>query len=218
MPRLHYFTTSPFSRRVRLAILHKGVEVALVDARTSPSHLEEMKSLWPMRTAPILVTDDGRVIGDSTAIVHYLDAAYPNAPRAFPTDAAALTTTLQVTTLVDGALETLVNLGTRYYSLRSDAAWKTVTAEMLGRAQAALDALGERVDESGLGPLTAYADGWCAADMWLYTMVAWLEALPARKGTNQNVDQILTLPWTVPASLRRWAEAHAARADVRALG
>src|SRR4051794_6453463 len=150
MPSLYHFTTSPFSRRVRLAIAHKGISVSLKDARQSPAELEAMRALWPMRTAPVFVTDDGAVIGDSSAIVRYLDAAHPDAPRVFPSEARALRDTLTISTLVDGALDRIIDLGTRYYALRNDEGWKAVREEMLGRAQAAFDALAARVEQSGL--------------------------------------------------------------------
>src|SRR5258706_14714541 len=188
MPSLYHFTTSPFSRRVRLAIAHKGLTIGLKDARQSPADLEARRALWPMRSAPVFVTDDGEVIGDSSAIVRYLDAAHPDAPRVFPASAGALRETLTITTLVDGALDRIVDLGTRYYALRNDEGWKAVREEMLGRAQAALDALGARVENSGLGPLTSA--GWCAADMWLYTMVASLHGLPAATTTNHSATPI----------------------------
>lgn len=216
MPSLYHFTTSPFSRRVRLAVAHKGITIDLKDARQSPATLDEMKKMWALRTAPVLVTDEGQIIGDSGAIVRYFDARYIDTPRVFPTEAEALRQCLEITTLVDGALDNIIDVGTRYYGLRNDAAWNAVTTEMLGRAQAALNALGDRVTKSGLGPLTSA--GWCAADMWLLTMVAWFDGLPTRRGANQNVDQILSIAWTIPAVLSRWVEAHANRNDVRALG
>jgi hypothetical protein len=48
-------------------------------------------------------------------------------------------------------------------------------------------------------------------------MIAWMEGLPAR-AAQANIAQILSLAYTIPAPLSRWAEAHALRSDVRALG
>jgi hypothetical protein len=53
--------------------------------------------------------------------------------------------------------------------------------------------------------------------MWLYTCVAWLESCPGRAATSQNIAQILTLPWSVPPALSRWAAVFRDRPDVRAL-
>ncbi len=216
MRTLYHFEYSPFSRRVRLALAYKGLPHTLKEARVNPAYGEEARRLWPLRTVPVLVEDDGRVIGDSTAIVRYLDAAYPAGRPIWPTDAEALRLSLDVTTLVDGALDALVDVGTRYHALRDHAQWTKVRDEIVGRAQAALDALGAHVAAIGLRPLTEH--GWCAPDIWLYTAIAWLEGLPARAPQNANAAQIVSLAWAIPAPLARWTEAFREREDVRALG
>jgi glutathione S-transferase len=216
MRSLYHYTLSPFSRRTRLALAHKGVTVELKEARQNPFYQDEVRKLWPLRTVPVFVDDEGRALGDSTAIAHYLDAAYPNAPLLFPNEAEARRTTLEITTLVDGVLNTITDMGTRYYPLHGSDAWKSVSNEMCGRAQGALSGLSDRVGKIGPGPLTRA--GWCAADIWLFTMVTWLEGLPARANTSANIAQIIALQWTLPAPLSRWADAHRDRTDVRAVG
>jgi glutathione S-transferase len=204
MRTLFHFPLSPFARCARLALAHKKLEVTLRDGRADPAVHEEAKRLWPLKTVPVLVEPDGRVLGDSLAIAHYLDAAYPDAPRIWPADPGALLAALEVTTLVNGALDVLVNTATRYYATHTDAAWPAVQREMVGRAQTALDALGQRAAARGTRTLTDA--GWCAADMWLFSAAVWLGGLPARKGVP-NVDQLLTLPWTLPAPILAWADA-----------
>jgi glutathione S-transferase len=218
MRTLYQFPLSPFSRRTRLALAFQNLDVALVDCRADAAAHEKAKKLSPLRTVPVLVeTIDGteRVLGDSTAITHYLDAAYPDAPRLWPEEPGARYVALEIATLVDGALNALINTATRYYATCTHAEWPKVQGEMVGRAQAALDALGERAAARGARPLTDA--GWCAADMWLFTAGAWLDGLPARRGAA-NVDQLLTLPWTLPANVRAWVDASRGRDDVKALG
>ncbi|WP_342745423.1 glutathione S-transferase N-terminal domain-containing protein [Cystobacter ferrugineus] len=41
--------------------------------RAHPEFLEESRRLSPLKTTPVLVEEDGRVLGDSTAISHYRD-------------------------------------------------------------------------------------------------------------------------------------------------
>jgi glutathione S-transferase len=215
MRTLYHFPTSPFSRRARLALMHKGLEVTLKDARADDALRAEAQGLWALKTVPVLVEDDGHAIGDSTAIVHYLDEAYPG-PRLFPTEKSARLTALTIAQLVDGMLNTLVDVGTRYYPLRESSGWRGVQDTMLGRVSSALGALGERAAANGPKPFTQA--GWCAPDIFLFTAVAWLESLPGRAATNANVAQIVSLPWSLPASLPRWADAFRARSDVMALG
>jgi glutathione S-transferase len=221
MRTLYHFQFSPFSRRTRLALAHKGLPVDLKEGRSNPAYLEELRKRWPLRTAPVLVEDDGRALGDSTAIARYLDAAYPTSEPLWPTERDAARTACEVASLVDGALNLLVDLGTRYYALREHSAWAQVQAELLGRAQSALDALSARTAATGPRPLTGSSmDAWCAADMWLFTAVAWLEALPARAASGQSpqASQLVTMPWSIPAPLLRWRDAFVERKDVRALG
>ena len=216
MRTLYHYHYSPFSRRVRLALAHKGLAYEPREGRSTPEYAEQARKLWPLRTMPVLVEDDGRVLGDSTAITRYLDAAYPSGAPLWPTNPDDLRVALDVTTLVDGALNLLVDLGTRYHALKSHPAWSDVCDELVGRAQSTLDALADRVSALGQRPLTA--QGWSAAEIWLLTAVLWLEGLPARAAGNQNVTQLLSLGWTLPAPLARWSEPLRAREDVRALG
>jgi glutathione S-transferase len=215
MRTLYHYPTSPFSRRVRLALAHKRLPCDLKDARSNPAEHEKMKALWPLRTAPVFVDDDGQAMGDSGAIVRYLDAAYPS-PRVWPEDAPSMRAAAEVAALVDGALDNIINTGTRFYDLRADAAWAQVRGEFVGRAQAALDGLSNRVKARGPRPLTDA--GWCAADIWLFTAVRWFHGLPARAADNPKIAQVMTLAWALPGPLVTWSEAFLEREDVRALG
>jgi len=205
MRTLYHFPTSPFARRTRLALAHKQIDFELRDARANPSDGEAMRKLWPLRTAPVFVDGD-RVIGDSTAITHYLDREYSAHPLWAASGAFA------IAALVDGFLNPIVDVGTRYYDLKNDPAWASVTKELLGRANGAAQKLADLAKNEHLTRA-----GWCAADMWLYTMVAWFEGLPARTAGNKNVTQIVSLGVTLPPRLIEWAARHDDRADVRAL-
>jgi glutathione S-transferase len=211
---LYHFPMSPFSRRTRLALAVKGVTCELRDARAEPSFREEAKRLSPLHTIPVLVEEDGVVIGDSTAISHYLDRAFPDTPPLWPAGAEDAPRIFRTASLVDGALNTLIDLGTRYYALREHDAWGSVKGEMLARAQGALEALAEEVKDR---PTIARA-GFSAADIWLFTAVVWLEGLPARAPTFANAAQVMSLGFTLPEALSRWADAHRNRADVQSLG
>jgi len=214
MRTLYHYPQSPFSRRTRLALAHKGLDCELRDARANQAFVEEARKLVPFRTIPVLV-DGGHAMGDSTAIVHWLDRAYPGAPRLWPggEDSADA---FQVAALVDIVLNGVVDAGTRYYPLRNDAAWPGVKTEMVGRAQMAANALGERA--SSLGRPTVAKDGWSAADIWLTTLVLWFESMPARAATAANIRQIIELGFELPRALSTWADAHRGREDVKALG
>jgi glutathione S-transferase len=218
MRTLYHFQNSPFSRRTRLALAFKGLPCELREGRADPAFHEEARKLWPLRTMPVLVEDDGHAIGDSGAIVRYLDAAYPSDRPLWPTEKGALRTAVEAAALVDGALNFLVDVGTRYHALKEHSNWTSVRDELVGRAQAALDSLARLVATIGPRPLTGESpSAWCAADMWVFTAVVWLDGLPARAPTFPAAGQIVSLPWALPAALLRWADAFRVRADVRAL-
>ena len=213
--RLYHFPSSAFSRRARLALAHKGLEVELRDARGEPKYREEAEKLCAVRTIPVLAEPDGFAIGDSTVIAHYLDRAYPAAPALFPARREDARAALEAVALVDVGLNTLVDLGTRYYALHGDAAWEGVKRTMLGRIRTAFDALAARA-KARTG--TTWTDsGWCLADMWVAIAVMWIEGWPPRAPTTPNVAQLVSLGFTLPADLSRWTDAHRARADIAAL-
>ncbi len=211
---LYHFRNSPFSRRARLALAHKGLEVELREAREQPQHHEEIKRRSPFVTIPALVEDDGRVLADSGTIAHYLDHAYPDRPRLWPGGADAFAV-FEIQILVDVALDSLVAAGNRFHRLHGDPAWSDVRATEVDRIQRAFTALADRVTH--LGRSTVADSGWSAADMWLYTATMWLTTMPARAPNHAVSRQILALGWQLPDALVAWAALHADRADVRAL-
>lgn len=214
MRTLYHYQFSPFSRRVRLSLAHKGLEATLREGRAEPEAAVEARKLVVFRTLPVLV-DEGRAMGDSTAIAMWLDAAYPKAPRLFP-DASDAHVGLQALAITDVALNTLVDLGSRYFVLRESAAWPGVKDEMVGRAQAAAEAVARVAAE--LPQATFSKAGWSYVDMAVFTMAAWIEGWPGRVTSSQNIAQLVTLGFNLPAALSRWADAHRKRADVVALG
>ncbi|MDP9036514.1 MAG: glutathione S-transferase [Myxococcota bacterium] len=212
MRTLYHIQASPFSRRVRLALAHKRLDAELREARENPDWMAEARRLVPFRTMPVLV-DGHRALGDSAAIVHWLDRTYDDAPRLWPDEDAH--GAFEIAALVDVTLGIAVDLGTRYFVLHDHPGWTAVTDEMVGRAQAALQAIADRL--SVLGRSTIAKSGWSAADMWLFTEVTWLEGLPKRAQTKPHIAQVMTLGLALPKALSTWADAHRDRTDVLAL-
>jgi glutathione S-transferase len=160
---------------------------------------------------PVFV-DEGRTIGDSGAITQYLDLAYAERPSIWPRGAGAAHETLAITTAIDAAMNILVDVGTRYWDLHGDPAWKKVADERLTRAQLALDFVASKADR----PILA-GDSWGAADMWTFSATLWVAGLPSRAVTNPHIAQIVGLGLRLPDALVSWAKLHEGRADVRAI-
>ena len=86
MLKLHYHPLSTFSRRVRIALIEKGIPAELVEldmvarAHRGPAYL----ALNPYGRVPTL-EEDGFVLYESTAILEYLEATHPT-PALVPAD------------------------------------------------------------------------------------------------------------------------------------
>jgi hypothetical protein len=96
-------------------------------------------------------------------------------------------------------------------SLRADPAWTSVRDEMVGRARSAADAL------ASMATTETIAGSWSAADIYLLTLTLWFESMPERRTTSPNIAQILTLGFSLPPALSRWADVHRKRPDVLSL-
>lgn len=212
---LYHFSTSPFARRVRLALAHKGLSAELRDARAQAEHLAEVRRLNPMHTVPVLVDGD-RAIGDSAAILAYLDRKVP-APPLWPTgmDGAEA---VELVALADGAIQVLVDMGMRYAPVHDHPRFGEVRDALVGRAQRALDALAARVSSRSRAGAPLFDSGWGAADIAVVTTVMWLDGLAARAATFPLAKKVVELGWSLPPALRAWAQPHLARPDVAALG
>ena len=85
MLRLSHFALSPFSRKVRLSLAEKRIEVELVEERYWEQSAEFLRRN-PAGMVPILRLD-GKNYTESTAICEYLEDLYP-APELMPKDIA----------------------------------------------------------------------------------------------------------------------------------
>src|SRR5881296_3291877 len=81
MLKLHYHPLSTYSRRVRIALIEKGIAADLVEvdmargAHRQPDYL----ALNPYGRVPTL-EEDGFVLYESSAILEYLEATHPSPP------------------------------------------------------------------------------------------------------------------------------------------
>jgi glutathione S-transferase len=208
---LYHFFHSTFSRRARLALAHKGIDVELCDTREEPHRMAEAQAGTAVRTMPVLV-DEGRVVAESLAIAHYLDLAYPERPRLFPLGAAAAAETLAITSAVDIAMNTLVDVGTRYWPLHDDPAWASVVRDRMERAQLAIDSVAAKATRPIL-----VGDAWGIAEICTIAATKWVAGMPARVPTSPRLQQIRTLGFRLPDALTEWAKLHDDRPEVRAI-
>lgn len=85
MPIIHQYQVSPFAAKVRRCLYYKGVEFRVVNYGLTG--VRKLKKLNPRSKAPVL-EHGGKLVPDSTDIIRYLDAAFPDRP-VIPADPAA---------------------------------------------------------------------------------------------------------------------------------
>ena len=114
-PLLHDMTTSSACYRVRIGLALKGVAYArtnvdlLAGEQRAPAYLAKN----PQAVIPTLEID-GHIIGQSLAILDYLDARFPQ-PRFVPREPAARARVLQKTLAIAADIHPVNNLRVRRY-------------------------------------------------------------------------------------------------------
>src|SRR5882672_6768278 len=93
--KLYQSSGSPNSRRVRIFLAEKGLEIPLipVDLGKGEQHSDAYRAINPRRVVPTLVLKDGTSIGEVLAIWRYLEEVYPTPPLlgSTPKDKALVT-------------------------------------------------------------------------------------------------------------------------------
>ena len=100
---LYGSTTSPFVRKIRVALIEKGIDYRF--ELTPPwSPTSGVEKLNPLRKVPVLKLADGTLLADSRVIVQYLDVVHPT-PLLLPLDPLQRIAVLQTEALADGISE-----------------------------------------------------------------------------------------------------------------
>ena len=110
--QLYSFFNSSTSYRVRIALALKGLDHSYrpvnirVGAHRDPAYVADIN---PSAVVPAIVTEDGLSLGQSLAIIDYLDARYPE-PRLIPTDPEERARVLELSMLVACDIHPVNNL------------------------------------------------------------------------------------------------------------
>jgi glutathione S-transferase len=80
--KLYHSLSSPNSRRVRIFLAEKELELTLVpvDLAKREQRSEKYRAINPRQMVPTLVLEDGTAIGEVLAIWRYLEETYPAKP------------------------------------------------------------------------------------------------------------------------------------------
>ncbi len=130
---------SPFARKVRIAMIEKGIAFTLQNE--VPWHANTQTPRYnPLEQLPILIPDDGDPVFESTYLMDWLEHRYPE-PSMLPADPALAMEAKLVHTIAEGVADATVLLfwemqranksapnGLSASSARSKAASPTLTA------------------------------------------------------------------------------------------
>jgi glutathione S-transferase len=104
--QLYIATPSPFARKVRIALLEKGVSFdTVVENPWLPA--TAMSTVNPLGKVPALVLDDGTVLHDSSVIVEYLETL-DRPPRLVPPAGGPRVAHRQIEAIADGVCDAVV--------------------------------------------------------------------------------------------------------------
>ena len=101
--------TSPFVRKLRLAVAVKGLEakVAFLDPDKQGPRNDALRASNPLQKVPAARLDDGTLIYDSHVICEYIDSMSPS-PCLFPATGPERWRTLTLGALADGMLDAAI--------------------------------------------------------------------------------------------------------------
>ena len=80
--KLYQSSGSPNSRRVRIFLAEKGLEIPLVpvDLGKGEQHSDAYRAINPRRVVPTLVLEDGTAIGEVPVILRHIEEIHPQTP------------------------------------------------------------------------------------------------------------------------------------------
>jgi len=99
-------TPSPYARKVRIALIEKGISFELMtELPWNPG--SAAPNFNPLGKIPVLVLDDGRVVHDSKVIVEYLETL-GRPPQLLPSDPSLRLAHKQIEATADGVCDAVV--------------------------------------------------------------------------------------------------------------
>jgi maleylpyruvate isomerase len=111
---LYDYWRSSSAWRVRIALHFKGIPferrvVNLITEGGGEQHATEYQALNPSRQVPVLITDEGRRIAQSMAIISFLEEQFPTPPL-LPADPWRRARARQLAEMVNSGIQPLQNL------------------------------------------------------------------------------------------------------------
>ena len=201
--KLYNLDNSPFAARVRIQIRQKNLPVEILEPPI-PLRTTDFKKSYPLGKLPILELPDGSSISESTVIIDYLEALYPDPPL-----------------LPEGALEKAQNgMLIRYTDNHLSQALSPLFADFISRFSGEgsnstkLNRLKDEIEKLNLLliELPPFQNrGMQTADICLATHIFYAEEMARWFGDNQLTD---TFPNV--AEWQQWVKAYQAVSETLA--
>lgn len=172
--KLHYSSTSPFTRKVLVCAMELGLDGDIEKIATNPwDSAGELVNNNPLSRIPVLISDDGLVLYDSPVICEYLDSLNPEVGL-YPPASLQRWLALRLQALADGAADAAVlrRMETQRPENEQSPAWIERQTNVMQRA---LDALNKQsvqwgdqltIGQIAVGCLLGYVDLRFADDAW----------------------------------------------------
>lgn len=191
MRTLHHLWLSPFSRKVRLVLAEKKLDVDLV-AEPVWERRPALLALNPAGEVPVLVEPEGGpVVCDSAAICEYLEETYPETPL-LPGNAAARAEIRRLVAWFDGKFQCEVT---------DRLVGEKVLKGLLRRGEPDSGAI--RAGHVNLDHHLAYIDWLYARRNWLAGEVLTLADLAAAAHISA-LDYLGEVPWQRHGGAKEW--------------
>ncbi len=161
--------TSPFVRKVRVALLEKNIPHELViDMPWNPD--TRVPDYNPLGKVPALIGDDGSVWFDSSLLLEYIELNYPATKKLFPIDPMSVLSVRQLTTLADGIGDAgvAIFLERKRNADMQDAKWIARQRDKITRGLASLE---KKIHNKKW----FYGGDFTAADIATGCMLLWLD-------------------------------------------
>ncbi|WP_408589669.1 glutathione S-transferase N-terminal domain-containing protein [Novosphingobium sp.] len=188
--KLYASATSPFARKVRIALIELGLAEQVELVPTNPLESDDFRAVNPLAKIPALVLDDGSVLYDSGVIVDYLNTL-DGRNKLIPADGFARVGELRRHALGDGILDAAVSIAfeSRRPAEQQSATWIARWKEAITTGAAAL-AADLAPGDFGLAGITAAAVADYVAfrfpDLDISPLAAWRLHLGGRNSLERT--------------------------------
>ncbi len=201
MFRLISATPSPYARKVRIALLEKGIPFELV-TEVPWDHTTTVPQYNPLEKLPVLICGDGSAVYESSYILEWLEVKFPE-PPIFPADPMERLRARRLEVLADGICDAnvLVFFETMRGPEKSSPEWMARQRRKVeGGVSALAKLIGDKTyavgDHFGLGDIAA-ATVLRYLDVRLADF-AWRSLYPQLSAYSDRMEQRSSFAETTP--------------------